>query len=294
MTTVTVAERVRAGLGRCSPAERRVGRALLADYPAAGLDTVARLATRAETSGPTVLRFLDRLGFDGFGDLQTALRAELGERTASPLALLSGDAVEAEGQRPGGGSEIHLEVVERARRLLPQATSRTLEALPPDEVDAALRLLSDRRLRVLADGGRFTRLLAEYLVLHLMQVRGSAAVLPALPVQRADALLDVGRRDVIVLFDFRRYETSTRELADRCVQAGAKVVLVTDRWLSPISSVAHVVLPVRVDALSVYDSLVPALAVVELLVAGVLEASGEEAQVRLGRFEEAGRRYGLL
>ena len=286
----TVGERVRDGLGRCSPAERRVGRTLLSDYPAAGLDTVASLAERAETSGPTVLRFLARLGFDGFGGLQDALRAELAERTASPLALLAGHA-----HRTEGPAEVDdAGVLARGRRLLPEATARTLETLPPDEVAEAIRLLADRRFRVAAEGGRFSRLIAEYLVLHLMQIRGGAHMLPSRAVERADVLLDVGRRDVLVLLDFRRYEPATQALAERCAEAGAKIILVTDRWLSPISSVADVVLPVRVDAIAVYDSLVPALALMEVLVAGVLADGGDEALRRLERFEEVSQRHGVV
>ena len=282
---MTVAERIREGLGRCSPAERRVGRLLLSDYPAAGLDTVARLAERAETSGPTVLRFLSRLGFDGFGDLQEALRGEIAERTASPLSLLTAE--------PAASADDSL--LGRAHSVLPAATAHTLETLPRDEVETAVRLLADRRYRISADGGRFTRLLAEYLVLHLIQVRGDSRLLPSQPLSRTDVLLDIGRRDVLVLFDFRRYEPDSRALAEECAEAGAKIVLVTDRWLSPISGIADVVLPVQVDAVAAaYDSLVPALAVVEVLVAGVLAASGDDAERRMTRFEEASRRHGLV
>ncbi|HEU4336626.1 MAG TPA: MurR/RpiR family transcriptional regulator [Nocardioides sp.] len=282
---MTVAERIREGLGRCSPAERRVGRILLSDYPAAGLDTVARLADRAETSGPTVLRFLSRLGFDGFGDLQEALRGEIAERTASPLSILTAE--------PAAPPEDTL--LGRAQSVLPAATAHTLELLPPDEVETAVTLLSDRRYRITADGGRFTRLLAEYLVLHLMQVRGDSRLLPTQPLSRTDVLLDIGRRDVLVLFDFRRYEPATRALAEECAEAGARIVLVTDRWLSPVSGIADAVLPVQVDAVAAaYDSLVPALAVVEVLVAGVLAASGEDAERRMTRFEDASQRHGLL
>jgi DNA-binding MurR/RpiR family transcriptional regulator len=100
---------------------------------------------------------------------------------------------------------------------------------------------------------------------------------------------------VLVLFDFRRYEPDSRALAEECAEVGAKIILVTDRWLSPISGIADVVLPVQVDAVAAaYDSLVPALAVVEVLVAGVLAASGDDAERRMSRFEEASRRHGLV
>jgi DNA-binding MurR/RpiR family transcriptional regulator len=72
------------------------------------------------------------------------------------------------------------------------------------------------------------------------------------------------------------------------------VVLVTDRWLSPIAAAADVVLPVRVDSPSIYDSFVPAMAVVERLVAGVVDASGPTVTERLSAFEDVSTRLGLL
>src|SRR5918911_5276617 len=70
-----------------SPAERRVARALLAEYPVAGLESAGRLAERAGVSGATVVRFATRLGFAGYPDLQESLRREVQERMSSPLVL---------------------------------------------------------------------------------------------------------------------------------------------------------------------------------------------------------------
>ena len=87
MAEAGMAEMIRRGLGDCSPAERKVARVLLAAYPSAGFETVARLAERAGVSGPTVLRFVQRLGYRGFPDFQEALRQDLDDRSASPLRI---------------------------------------------------------------------------------------------------------------------------------------------------------------------------------------------------------------
>ena len=60
--SASVAEAIRRGMADCSPAERKVARVLLSSYPSAGFETVAKLAARAGVSGPTVLRFANRLG----------------------------------------------------------------------------------------------------------------------------------------------------------------------------------------------------------------------------------------
>ena len=81
-----IAERVRSGLHGYTAAEQRVARALLDHYPVAGLETVARFANRAGTSGPTILRFVQRLGFASYAAFQNVLRSEVQSQLQSPLA----------------------------------------------------------------------------------------------------------------------------------------------------------------------------------------------------------------
>lgn len=269
---------LRSRLGECTPAERKVARVLLAGYPAAGFETVAVIAERAAVSGPTVLRLLGRLGFRGLPDFQQALRRELDERQASPLALY--DA------RDGGGEDPSALVVGAVRR--------TLADLPAADLDRAIALLADPRRRPLLVGGRFSRLLAEYLHLHLVQLREGVTLLGADPVTRAATVAGGGSRDVLVVFDFRRYEPRLLALARAVRARGAAVVLVTDRWLSPIGEVADAVLACHVDAPSAYDSLVPAMAVVETVVGGVLTSLGDAARERMAACEQAAQDTALL
>jgi DNA-binding MurR/RpiR family transcriptional regulator len=269
--TGDLAALLRARLGECTPAEQKAARVLLAGYPASGFETVAVLAGRAGVSAPTVLRLLNRLGFRGLPDFQQALRAELDERQASPLSMY-GTA-----DRQGGS----------AATVFPAAVHRTLADLPPADLDRVVELLADRRLRPVLAGGRFSRLLAEYLHLHLVQMRDGPLLLPTDPVTRAAALAGRMNRDVLVVFDFRRYEDRTQALAVAVRDRGGTVVLVTDRWLSPVAEIADVVLVCQVDSPSPYDSLVGAMAVVEAVVAGLLTRLGEDARERMAACEQA-------
>ena len=51
--TDTAVERIRDQLGSFTAKERRVARSMLANYPVAGLQTVARLAKQSGVSSPT-------------------------------------------------------------------------------------------------------------------------------------------------------------------------------------------------------------------------------------------------
>ena len=65
---------VRRDLGRLTPNEKRAAHRLLADYPVAGLETVARFGEAAGVSAPTVLRMIAKLGFASYGAFQDGLR----------------------------------------------------------------------------------------------------------------------------------------------------------------------------------------------------------------------------
>ncbi|MEV5479707.1 MULTISPECIES: MurR/RpiR family transcriptional regulator [Streptomyces] len=273
----TVAERVRRAEGGLSPAERRIARALTANYPAAGLESASGLASQAGVSAPTVVRFVARLGFDGYRHFQQSLREEVQARHASPLTLA-----------PVIGKDSPTsELVEAAQQVSGATLDQTFAALPEQEFDRAVGLLCDPAKRIASLGGRFSQLLAEYLDLHLRLLRPGTFVHTAAPGRDAGFRVDLSRRDVCVVFDFRRYQDDTVQLARYAHERGAKVVLVTDPWLSPVAEFADVVLPARVEAPSPFDSLVAPTALVETLVAAVHARLGRSAEERLRAAEES-------
>ncbi|MFF3883698.1 MurR/RpiR family transcriptional regulator [Streptomyces sp. NPDC001914] len=287
MAPGTLADDIRQKLGILSPAERKVARVLLAAYPSSGFETIATLAERAAVSAPTVLRFVNRLGYSGFPDFQAALRAELNDRNASPLSLYAA-ADDADAADSAAG------LMARSSTLFTTAVAQTLAETPAHDLEHAITLLSDRKRRITLVGGRFTHLLAQYLGLHLMQLRDDVRFLPERDVERAAALSALTRRDVLVIFDYRRYEHDKLAFAQLTRERGGKVVVFTDTWLSPAASHAEVVLPSHVDAPSPYDSLVPTLAVIETVVAGLITALGSDAHEHMKHNEDTARRIGLV
>lgn len=262
-----VGERLASGEPRLTPSERRVARALLADYPAAGLDTVASLAALARVSGPTVVRFAKSLGFESFRDFQQALRGELGYREASALS-------QARSRERGD-----------ERRALLDGLASTLDGLAPHELGTAVELLADPRRRIVAFGGGYSRVAAEHLVLQLAPVRPEVSMLPRDAVLIAAAVDDARRGDVWCVFDVRRYQPRARRIAAAAAAAGATIVLFTDRWLSPVAADAAVVLTARVEAAGPTDTAVPLLALTEVVCEGVERRLGERAVERLGRVD---------
>ena len=256
MTDKTLAETIRQRLGECSPAERKVARAVLAEYPSAGLDTVAKLAARAGVSGPTVVRFATRLGFHGFPDLQRALRDEqdAGELTGDPDSPL----------RPRVAATT-------------DALARTLARIPHYDVEGAVALLADRHRQVYVVGG----LLADYLHRLLAAARTGVHRVAEPPGEAAACVADLSGRDVLVVFDFPPYEPVVTALARYADRQHAKVVLFTATGLAPAAAHAEVVLPSDASR----RSLAPVMALLEAVAAAVLDELGPDGLERRNRAE---------
>ena len=283
MTDQSVAARAGSALSSLSKAERRVGRALLADYPSAGLASAARLAERAEVSPPTVLRFAQSLGYDGFTDLQGALRAELSAQSNGPITRLP-DAP------PAGGLLDRL--LQQARAQNERATE-TLAALPNSALETAVALLSDTGRAVYLHGGRFSHLLAVHLAAHLEQLRPGVRVLADPDGTDMGAMLELSRNDVVVLFDYHRYQRSVADLALRVHRAGATVLLITDDLACPVAPEAEVVLAASSTVGTTYQSMAAGFLLTELLIPLVMDALGEPARTRMALWEDQ-RRAELL
>ena len=104
----------------------------------------------------------------------------------------------------------------------------------------------------------------------------------------APFLVDVGRKDVCVVFDYRRYQRDVIELAQAASERGASVVLFTDPWMSGAAGAAEVVLVARVEGASPFDSFVAAAAVVETVLAAVLRQLPPDAKSRMATIDRLG------
>src|SRR5437879_10569698 len=138
LTEQRVGELVRQRLADLSPAERRLGRTLLASYPIAGLESLARFAERAGVSPPTVTRFITRLGYRGYPEFQDVLRHEVQERLSSPLERYRDD------EAGRGAGALLADALDVSRRNL----QATVEQLSHHDLEAPIGLLSDVPARV--------------------------------------------------------------------------------------------------------------------------------------------------
>ena len=247
----TLADRVTASMNSLSEAERRAARALLARYPTTGMETVALFAERAKVSGPTILRFVAKLGFPGYPEFRRALREEMEAQSEYPLT------------RPHlGGTSPALAELSQSLVAVLQASLGMASAA---DITRLTDLLIDEKRQIFIFGGDFTEPAARHLEFHLRKTRTRVRMFSQGLPRRADELAEIKRKDVVIIFDIRRYQVDTVRTAEIARERGAIVALFTDQWMSEVAQVAEIVLRARVDVPSPWDSLIGIIALVEAM-----------------------------
>ena len=279
----TIAERLRLKSSDLTAAERKLMSALFANYPMAGLVSITEFAREAGVSTPSVLRLAKKLGFAGFPSFQEELRAELSAQLQNPISKHDRWSADA--------PDTH--ILNRFATAAMENLSSSLKLLDHRAFDAIVALLADRKRRIHLGGGRITHALATYLATHLQMARPGVSTVPAIPSLWPQYLLDIGKNDAVLIFDIRRYDARMLEFAAAAKERGARVVLITDQWISPIARLAVYSLPLRIEAPSSWDSNIVPLFVAEALISATINASWPETQARIRELEglsDMGRR----
>ncbi|MEO0382599.1 MAG: MurR/RpiR family transcriptional regulator [Pseudomonadota bacterium] len=262
-----------------SASERRIAKVITKRYPVSALGGIEDIAKRAEVSPPTVTRFAKRLGFERFNDFQRAIRSEVQDSESSPLALF--DRYHQTGS--GGGILTDL--------------AGSVAALENDPATSAITKAVDvigaNRGRVYCLGGRWSSVAAQYLAFQLATMRGEVhALTPQSSGLWVDRLGDVKRRDLMIMYDFRRYQDEMFGVADIVRRRGAKIILITDVDLSPVCELADVTLPVAVATTSPLDTLAPAIAATDAVLAALVDIYKDQSSSRMRLLEDVRRRTG--
>ncbi len=281
-----------------SPAERRVAEVVLRDPECVAFGTVARVAERARTSGASVVRLANRLGYSGYSGLQAAVQRSIGQQLRPAVERIrdmpggmsraaGGEDGVSRGGRPG-------DVVAGTLRAELDNIDRTLSAVDPNAFDRAIAVLADRRRPVRVVAGDAAAGVGAMLTAGLVLLRGDVAQVGGSDVAVARQLAGTGSRTVVVAIDLRRYERWVVEHVSRAVAEGATVVAVTDSPLSPLADLASVSFAVAAEGAGPFDSHVGTLALANALVTGVAARLRQSATRRLDAVEAAWRAAGAL
>ncbi|MGB3279155.1 MAG: MurR/RpiR family transcriptional regulator [Pseudorhodobacter sp.] len=273
---LTIADLIQHRFEDLTRAERQLAHSILENYPASGLGPLASLAKDANVSIPTVARMVQKLGFKGYPEFQSELREELKAKVQNPIAKHDTWA-------EGAPSE---HMLNRFTDAVIDNIRHTLGQIEPAKFDKACALVANKSHHLYIVGGRITHTLAEYLFMHMQVIRPEITHIQSTSNTWPHDLLNVREGDVFVIFDMRRYENNTLKLAEMAHAKGAKLILFTDQWRSPIQSLATISFSCRIVVPSAWDSVASTLLLVETMISSVQNLNWKDTKARMEELED--------
>ncbi|SCE96107.1 transcriptional regulator, RpiR family [Micromonospora coriariae] len=215
-----------------SPAEQRVARLVVADPAAAARRTITDLATAAETSEATVIRFCRSVGMDGYPQLRIRLAAEAARRVEPPDARVVG------GDIPPGAdlAQIIATIAFNDAR----AVEETAEQLDPAICEQVVEAIAGAG-RIDIYGAGASGFVASDFQQKLHRIGRIAFYFPDVHTALTSAAL-LGRGDVAVGISHTGTTSDVIEVLEQARTRGAVTVALTNFPRSPITDVADFVL----------------------------------------------------
>jgi DNA-binding MurR/RpiR family transcriptional regulator len=271
----TIAMKLELKLESLTPAERKIARVLQANYPASGLDAIARFARSANVSHPTVLRFITKLGFSSYGEFQDALREEV-ETHFRTLPQRYEKYVQTS---PGDGSALD-NYADAVRANI----DRTYQLTSAMEVTAASKLLAESRGSIFLTGVGLTYPVMYQFFNNLKLARpGVYYITPG--AKPYTYLLEMRKKDIVILIQMPRYETDITNFGLEAVNRGADLILFTNDSMSPLAAKATHVFVSPVQVPSPLDSYLGSMLQVELLSLATMNKLGNRYRDRMDALE---------
>ena len=244
--------------GDFSKGQRLIARYIQDSYDKAAFMTANKLGKTVGVSESTVVRFAVELGFDGYPSMQKAMREMVMNR------LTSVQRIEVASNRIG-----HQDVVSTVIQSDIDKLRRTAETVSRDEFNAAVEaVLSAKRVYII--GVRSTAPLANFLGYYLNYMFNNVHIVTASGTSEMfEKIVGVNADDVVIAFSFPRYSSATVKAAQYCRSTGANVIAITDNAQSPLGQSADHVICAKSDMVSLVDSLVAPLSVVNALIVAI-------------------------
>ncbi len=246
-----------------SKGQRRIAAYINESYDKAAFMTASRLGSTVGVSESTVVRFAMELGYDGYPSMQKAMREMVLNRLTSVQRIgVANDRIKDQ------------DIVSMVLQTDMEKLRLTNESLNRDSFRTAVdKILKARRIYIL--GVRSAAALVNFLGYYLNYMFDNVHVITTSGTSEMfEKLVNICHEDVVIAVSFPRYSTSTIKGVTYCRSVGATVIGLTNSDASPLALSSDCVLVAKSDMLSLVDTLVAPLSVVNALIVAL--ANGRE------------------
>lgn len=263
-----------------SKGQKRIAGYILEHYDKAAYMTASKLGAIVEVSESTVVRFAIEVGFDGYPEMQRALRELIRTR------LTAVQRVDVTNSLIGDDDVLDKVLASDADKI-----RRTLEEIDRESFDEAVdKLIAARNIYII--GVRSSSALAGFMNFNLRMIFDNVRFVQTTSgSEMFEQILNIGAEDVLVAISFPRYSKRIINAVEYAGGAGADVIAITDSRQSPIAYEADQLLLARSDMVSFVDSLVAPLSIINAIIVALARKKPDEVRGRLEKLERIWDEY---
>ena len=265
---------------KMSKGHKAIARYIKEHYDQAVFMTAAKIGGELKVSESTVVRFASGLGYDGYPEFQK----KLADWVKNKLNVV---------QRVGAkyGHSTQSEILDSVLNSDIEKISDTLHNIDSAAFEAAVDVILQAKTIYLV-GIRSCEPLAEFLSFYLNMVRGNVILLKTTSVSEMfEQMIRIDEKDAVIGISFPRYSMRTLKAMEFANDRNAKVISITDTVHSPMCLYSSCNLFARSDMVSIVDSLVAPLSVINALVVALCLKVPDEVKNNLETLEQTWNNY---
>ena len=249
-------------------------------YDQAAFMTAAKLGETVGVSESTVVRFAMHLGYEGYPEFQNALAEWVKNKLNS---------VQKMGAKYGKSTQS--EILTSVLTADIEKIQDTIVNLDPAAFEAAVDIILGAQTIYLI-GVRSCEPLADFLHFYLNMIRGNVVLIKTTSVSEMfEQMIRVGEKDAVIGISFPRYSMRTLKAMEFANDRNAKVITITDSIHSPMNLYSSCNLLARSDMVSIVDSLVAPLSVINALVVALCLRRPDDVKRNLETLEDVWNNY---
>ncbi len=275
-----VITRINEHYGKMSKGQKAISAFIYDHYDQAVFMTAARLGETVGVSESTVVRYAMFIGYNGYPEFQRDLEDWVQNKINS---------VQKIGAKYGKSTQS--EILTSVLQADIEKLQDTIQKLDPVAFETAVDIILEAKT-VYVMGVRSCEPLAEFLNFYLNMIRGSVVLLKTTSISETfEQMIRIDGQDAMIGISFPRYSMRTLKAMEFANDRNAKVITVTDSVHSPMNLYSSCNLLARSDMVSIVDSLVAPLSVINALVVAMCLKRPEEVKRSLKDLEEAWNNY---
>lgn len=267
-------EKIREYYDHLSRSYRKVADFIMSNYYEVAFMTAAQLAYSVGVDTTTVVRFSQRLGYNGYPELLQDVREQVRSEIYAayePQVLTPDDPARAFRDRVNHEQE-------NLRHMLVHN--------PPEHIDDVARLLADSR-RILLIGDGYAEVVAETVAQQFRHRGINAEYLPNDAVKKASTLMYVGSGDLVIGVSATDYGRDVARAMEYARLRGARTLGIIGSMASPANRMSDLVIFAPTDVTGPLPSIVGLVTALTALVQLAAKDSPASVERHLEEFEQA-------